>query len=131
MLDFETEVGEPLGDLYELAHVHFENMRQLETEEEEEAEDGTLRPIDPSNDEWREREWLTAMIPVVEDLISAAPSLEADDLESLMQDQLDVRRGRQERYDEWESQDEVDDNDSAAYRDQGSHFDIAEFFADL
>lgn len=133
MLDYETEVGGPIGDVYKLARAHVENMEVLDAWEEVlEEENDTWRPIDPASDEWRERKWLTAMIPMLKDLISAAPSTEREALESSMQARLDERRQRQEHYDEWESQGEDDADNWAASRDQGSgDFDIAEFFADL
>lgn len=130
---FADAGAKAIADFLRLVEDRIESMPELDPLEEEEVEYGVL-PVEPELEEVEDREWLKAVMPILETLaLDRMPDpKQADQLYSAAEPHLDTRESREDR---WVALQEPDydshDYGHVSRGTSGSSFDLDALFADL
>jgi hypothetical protein len=115
-----------------------DRMDDLDPDEEveESACDGQVYwiPVEPSGDEYQEKQWLNSRFSALDDIqaLDLRHVVDVSVLRDLMNERANQRESREERYDEWQREGQQDEDRWTESRDEPTaEFDVSELFADL
>lgn len=130
-----AESAEALVDRMKELVSEADELYEDEVVEEEDEEGNTYEtPIEPDASEYDELQWFTEAVAAAEPMVAWFPDLD-EEIRIVVagcEEHQQVRKRRQERWDEWKYDQQNDEREEAPRGyESGSPFNIDEFFADL